>query len=102
MRENGGFGRGRGGQDNENACDARENWNARENWKVFENRLGFNPICAKHTFFATEMSREQVNKITWHKFWKICLSLFRDWEVHAGASCEDSHESFWVNSRLEH
>ena len=46
--------RGRGGQDNEQARDARKNWN------VFENCLEYNPICAKHTFFVTGMSREQV------------------------------------------
>ena len=56
VRENGGFGRGRGGQDDEKARDARENW------KVFENCLEYNPICAKHAFFATGMSREQVAK----------------------------------------
>ena len=56
VRENGGFGRGRGKQDNEKACDA---W---ENWKVFENCLEYDPICAKHMFFETGMSREQIAK----------------------------------------
>ena len=56
VSENGGFGRGRGGQDNEIASDVRENW------KVFENCLGFNPICAKHAFFTTRMSRKQVTR----------------------------------------
>ena len=54
MSEDGGLGRGRGGQDNETTRDARENW------KVFENYLEFNPICAKHVFFVTRISREQV------------------------------------------
>ena len=54
MSENGGFGRERGGQDNETTCDVRENW------KVSENCLGFNPIYAKHAFFATGMSCKQV------------------------------------------
>ena len=57
MSKNGDFGRGRGGQDNEGARDARENR------KVFENCLVFNPICAKHAFFMTGLTREQVAKI---------------------------------------
>ena len=57
MSENEGFGRGRGGQDNEDARDVRKNI------KVFENFLGFNPICAKHMIFVIGMSREQVAKI---------------------------------------
>ena len=56
VSENGVFRRGRGGQDNETTRDARENW------KVFENYLEFNPICAKHVFFATRMSCEQVTR----------------------------------------
>ena len=62
MSENGGFERGRGGQDNEIARDARENR------KAFENFLGFHPICAKHTFFPTGMNRKQVAKIPCDKF----------------------------------
>ena len=65
VRENGGFGRGRGKQDNEKACDA---W---ENWKVFENCLEYDPICAKHMFFETGMSREQVTKLGHQK--PVCL-----------------------------
>ena len=56
VSEDAGLGRGRGGQDNETTHDARENW------KVFENCLEFNPICAKHVFFVTRISREQVAK----------------------------------------
>ena len=56
--ENGGFGRGRGRQYKVCARDIRENW------KVFENRLRFNPICAKHTIFATQLTREQVVKMS--------------------------------------
>ena len=95
MKENGGFGRGRGGQDNEKVCDVKQNW------KAFKKRLEYSPICAKQAFFAAGMSREQVAKILWHKFWKICLSVFRDWEIHSRASHEESCESFWVNLRLE-
>ena len=43
------------------ACDARENW------KVIESCLRFNLICAKHTFFATHMPREQVTKTSRQK-----------------------------------
>ena len=56
VSENGGFGTRRGGQVNETASDVRENW------KAFENRLGFNPICAKHAFFTTRISHEKFSK----------------------------------------
>ena len=48
--ENGGFGRERGGKDKVCARDARENC------------LRFNPICAKHMIFVTQLTREQVAK----------------------------------------
>ena len=88
VSENGGFGRGRGGQDNEITCEVRENW------KVFENCLEFNPICAKHAFFAIGMSREQLTKISCHKFWKICLSVFCDWKVHLRVNRKGSRKAF--------
>jgi len=70
VSENGGFGRGRGGQDNETACDVREDW------KVFENCLGFNPICAKHAFFMTGISHKQVAKSSCQKpMWQILKNL---------------------------
>ena len=56
MSENEGFGRGRGGQDNEDARDVRKNI------KVFENFLGFNPIYAKHVIFGTGLTYERVAK----------------------------------------
>ena len=56
VSENEGFGRGRGGQDNEDARDVRKNI------KVFENFLGFNPICAKHVIFGTGLTYERVAK----------------------------------------
>ena len=58
MSDNGGFGRGRGRQYKVCARDIRENW------KAFENRLRFNPICAKHTIFATQLTHEQVVKMS--------------------------------------
>ena len=70
VSENGGFGRGRSGRDNETAHDARENWN------FFENCLGFNLICAKHTFFATGISRKQVARSNCQKpVWQILKNL---------------------------
>ena len=47
-----------------------------KNWKVFENYLRFNPICVKQVIFAIGMSCEQVAKIPWQNFWKICLKWF--------------------------
>ena len=44
-----------------------------KNWKFFENDLIFNLICAKQVIFATGMNCEQVAKIPWQNFWKICL-----------------------------
>ena len=70
VSENGGFRRGIGGKDNETAHDARENW------KFFENCLVFNPICAKHAFFATGMSREQVARSSrQNPMWQIVQNL---------------------------
>ena len=92
VSENRGFGRGRGGQGNEDARDARKNW------KVFENCLGFNPICTKHAFSVTRMSHEQVTKMSRQnpltQILKIFLSVFRDLEVHSRASRKGTHESF--------
>ena len=42
-------------------------------------------------------SLKRVTKIPWTKFWKFCLSLFRNWKVHPRVS----HETFCVSSRLE-
>ena len=35
------------------------------------------------------------------KFWKVFLSVFRDWKFYPRESCEVSHENLWVPSRLE-
>ena len=61
VSENGAFGRGRGEEDKVCLHDARENW------KVFENYLRFNPICAKHMIFATQMTHKQVAKTSRQK-----------------------------------
>ena len=68
----------------------------RETEKFLKNCLRFNLICAKHAFFATQLTRNWVAKIPWTRFWKISLSLFRDWDFHKLVS----HERLWVNSRL--
>ena len=69
---------------------------SRENWKRFKNC----PIFAKHAFFATEMSRQQIAKSsrqnTQTEFWKNFLSVFRDWKVYSWGSLELSRENLWV------
>ena len=74
MSKNRGFRRGKGGQDNVGARDARENW------KVFENCLWFNPICAKHTIFTTGLTCKQVVKMSrqnpFNKILKIWSKCF--------------------------
>ena len=35
------------------------------------------------------------------KFWKIYLSVFRDWKFYPWESREVSHENLWVSSRLD-
>ena len=52
---------------------------SREKLKKFKNW----PICAKHAIFVTKSSRQcQSPKHLKHKFWKICLSVFRDWKFY--------------------
>ena len=51
--------------------------------------------------WVANMSPSQVAKIPCHKFWKICLSVFRDWKVQLRVSRKGSREAFWVNLRLE-
>ena len=75
---------------------------SREKLKTFKNW----PICVKHTIFATESSREQVARAqslehSRQKFWKIYLSIFRDWKFYLRESCEVSRENLWVSSRLD-
>ena len=70
VSDNGGFRRERGGQ--YKVC-AR---NMRENWKVFENCLRFNPVYAKHAIFATQLTREQVTKMSCQNPVKILFKSF--------------------------
>ena len=42
-------------------------------------------------------SPKWVAKILWTKFWKFCLSLFHDWQIHL----RESRETFCGSSRLE-
>ena len=35
------------------------------------------------------------------KFWKIFLSVFRDWKFYPGESCKVSRKNLWVPSQLE-
>ena len=53
---------------------------AMENWTVFENCLRFNPIYAKHTIFATHITRKQVAKTSrqkpLYKIFKILSKSF--------------------------
>ena len=48
--------------------DNEQSQYVRENCKVFENCLENNPESAKHTFFATGLSRELVAKNLCDKF----------------------------------
>ena len=70
---------------------------SRENWTPFKNR----PTFAKHSFFATEVSRQKVASFTRQntsspKFWKKFLSVFRDWKSHSRGSHELSRENLYV------
>ena len=87
---NGGFGKGRDGQDYE------QSQYARKKWKVFENCPENNPHYAKHVFFTTGMSHKLVTKNPCDKFWKTFVSIFHDWKVHSWVSHEGSHKAFWV------
>ena len=90
VSENGGFGRGRGRQDNEIAHDARKNW------KVFENCLGFNPICAKHAFFTIGMNRKQVAKSSQQNpMWKILKNLSKCFSRLEGPLVSKSWRDSW-------
>ena len=93
------FVRERNGQDNE------QSQNARENWKAFENCPENNPKEQNSRFswldWVANKSPVQVAKKSCDKFWKICLSVFRDWKVHSQVSYEGSRETVWVNSQLE-
>ena len=70
---------------------------SRENWTPFKNR----PTFAKHSFFATEVSRQKVASFTRQntsspKFWKNFLSVFRNWKSHLRGSRELSCENLCV------
>ena len=91
VSENGGFMSGRGGQDK--VC-ARDAW---ENWKVFKTVLNLtlfvqNMRLLRLEWVASKLSK-RVTKNPLTKFWKICLSVFCDWEVHLRASRKGSRES---------
>ena len=70
---------------------------AREIEKFLKNCLRFNLIYAKHAFFTTHMTREQVTKIPCARFWKISLRLFRDLDFQSLVN----REPLWVTSRLD-
>ena len=59
------------------------------------------PYCAKHAFFATEVSRQKVTSFTCQntssqKFWKSLVSVFHNWKSHSRGSRELSHENLCV------
>ena len=59
-------------------------------------------LIVQNTWFSrlewvANKSPVQVAKNPCDKFWKICLSTFRDWKVHPQVSREGSRESIWVN-----
>ena len=69
-----------------------------------ENKKGLKtaPICPKHAFSATEMSRQKVDRSSrqntqGQKFEKNFLSVFRDWKVYPRVSRKLSRENLWVN-----
>ena len=51
--------------------------------------------------WVASKSPKRVAKIPWQNFWKICLSVFRNWKVHLWASHEGRRESFYVSLQLE-
>ena len=64
------------------ACDARETE------KFLKNYLSFNPIFAKHTIFATQMTCEWVAKIPWTQILQIFSKSFSRLDFHSLVSCE--------------
>ena len=89
----------------------REVWNKEDNKQseMFEGKLKtFKnwPICAKHTIFTTESSREKVARAscqnTQNKNLKTnFLSVFCDWKFYSRESHEVSHENLWALSWLD-
>ena len=70
---------------------------SRENWKVLKTVLR-----AQNTHFSWRYQVVYKSPNTLEtRFWKFCLSVFRDWEVHPQGSHEGSHENFCITSRLE-
>ena len=75
-----------------------------ENSKGFKNLL----ICAKHTIFATGLSREQITRTLKTKILKNILSIFHDWDIDPPVSREKSlcglatRACDWTNPQLSH
>ena len=94
MCENDEFGRRRDGQNNE------QSQNAREKWKFLKTALKITLIvqntCISRLEWVANKLPSQVAKNPCDKFWKICLSIFRDWKVHSQVSHKRSRETFWV------
>ena len=69
---------------------------SREKWKD----LKIDPVFAKHAFFATEVSHQQVARSSHEKLKdkivKISLSIFHNWKVYPWGSRELSRENLYV------
>ena len=83
--------------------DNEQSQYARENWKTFENYPEINPHSAKHVFFATGMSREQVaNEIRQKPLWqnlKIYLKSFTRLEVPLASNLRQESPNILSNPR---
>ena len=72
--------------------------NSRENWKRFKNCSCFCQTRDFRDLIKSPHSRQlKPPKHTRTKFWKIFLSVFRDWKVYPRVSRELSRENLWVN-----
>ena len=81
--------------------ELREKWIVKKVRGKTEKDLKTAPIFAKHVFFATEVSHQQVTRSSRQNtqrqnFEKKFLSVFRDWKVYSRGSHELSRENFCV------
>ena len=79
----------------------KRRWIITKVWGKTEKDLKTAPIFAKHVFFATEVSHQQVVRTSRQNtqrqnFEKKFLSVFRDWKVYSQGSHEMSRENLWV------
>ena len=72
-----------------------------KNWKFLKSIQKAQNTRFSRLYHVAYKSPRQVARHLRQNFWKIFLSIFRDWKFHPQGSREGSCKNFWVSSRLK-